>query len=167
MFAQDESRFGLKTISRRKITAKGTKPIGIKQEEYENFYVYGAVEPKTGENFFLEFDVTDSECFEFFLVGLSKKYNDSINAIILDNASFHKAKKISIPENIILIFQPPYSPELNPAERVWLYLKNQLAWKLFKNIDCLQNEVENLIKELKNETIKSLTGYDYIIRSAF
>ena len=83
------------------------------------------VEPKTGENFFMEFNTVDSACFEAFLNSFSKQYPDFMNIIILDNASFHKSKKINIPENIFLLFQPPYSPELNPTERIWLHLKNR------------------------------------------
>jgi len=165
LWFQDESRFGTRTISRRKITLKGLKPVGIKQDGYKNFYIYGAVSPKTGENFFIEFSTVDGVCFQSFLNSFSKKYTETTNVIILDNASFHKSKKIKIPNNIVLFFQPPYSPELNPTERVWLHLKNQMAWKTFKSLLSVKRLVYKLIRNIDNSKISSLTSYDYISNS--
>jgi len=61
--------------------------------------------------------------------------------VILDNGAFHKAGQLVIPENIALIFLPPYSPELNPAEKVWWVLKRQPKNKFFKTMEVLQATV--------------------------
>lgn len=66
-FAQDESRFGLKTLTGRRITLPGVKPIGKCQWQFQAFWLYGAVEPLTGEHFFWQFSHVDTDCYEQFL----------------------------------------------------------------------------------------------------
>ncbi len=61
-WCQDETRFGLKTIQRRRLTLKGIKPVGKVQWQYKTFYLYGVVEPKSGESFFFEFCHLDTIC---------------------------------------------------------------------------------------------------------
>ena len=90
---------------------------------------------------------------------------DSLNILQVDNGLFHKAKKLQVPENIILLFQPPHSPELNPIERVWEHLKKDLKWELFDNLECLQTKVTELLAQLTSEVIASLTGYDFILNA--
>ncbi len=64
---EDETRIGLKTISGIKITARGVKPIGKVQGKFQATYIYGVVEPKTGEHLFDEFTHLNSQGFEIFL----------------------------------------------------------------------------------------------------
>jgi transposase len=68
-----------------------------------------------------------------------------------------------VPENIILLFQPPYCPELNPIERLWEYLKKDLKWASFKTLEQLQAKVDQLLSELTPEVIASVTGYSFIL----
>ena len=68
-----------------------------------------------------------------------------------------------VPENIILLFQPPYCPELNPIERLWEYLKADLKWASFKTLAQLQTKVDQLLAELTPEVIASITGYSFIL----
>jgi len=164
-WSQDESRFGLKTITRRVLTALGVKPIGAVQWIFKSFYLYGAVEPLTGENFFLEFSHLDADCFQLFLNQFSEAYPNSLNVLQLDNAPFHLAKKIEIPKNIVLIFQPPYSPELNPVERVWESFKDKLSWFKSNTIDGLRQEVDRIIQSVTESELASLTGYNFIINA--
>nr|WP_290228420.1 IS630 family transposase [Trichocoleus desertorum] len=131
-FAQDESRFGLHTLIGRLITACGVKPIGQWQWLFKAFWLYGAVEPATGESFFLQFSHVDTECYQRFLDEFSQAYPDSLNIVQVDNGRFHKGQGLVVPENIILLFQPPYCPELNPVERLWEHLKADLKWASFK-----------------------------------
>jgi hypothetical protein len=143
-FAEDESRFGLKTIEGRRITLKGVKPSGDWQWQFKAFWLYGVVEPLTGESFFWEFSHVDAECYQEFLKEFAASHPESLNIIQVDNGLFHKAKKLQVPENIILIFQPPHSPELNPIERIWEHLKKDLKWELFDNLDALRARVSEL-----------------------
>ncbi|WP_171975552.1 transposase [Brasilonema sennae] len=76
------------------------------------------------ESFFLEFSHLDTDCFQIYLNKLSEQYPEQLNIIQLDNGSFHTTKALQVPPNIIFLFQPPHSPELNPIERLWQYIKN-------------------------------------------
>jgi hypothetical protein len=82
---QDETRIGLKTISGRKITAKGIKPYVRVQWKFQATYLYGVVEPKTGESFFYEFTHLKSQCFQIFLELVSEHFADSILIIQLED----------------------------------------------------------------------------------
>ncbi|MGG6265156.1 hypothetical protein ACQ4M3_06860 [Leptolyngbya sp. AN03gr2] len=73
-FAQDESRFGLKTTVGRLMTSLGVKPLGTWQWQFKAFWLYGAVEPTTGEQFFLQFTHVDSACYQLFLDQFSQAY---------------------------------------------------------------------------------------------
>lgn len=162
-FAQDESRFGLKTLIGRLITACGIKPIGQWQWIFKAFWLYGAVEPATGESFFLQFSHVDTECYQRFLDEFSKAYPDSLNILQVDNGRFHTSKNLIVPDNVILLFQPPYCPELNPIERLWEHLKADLKWASFKTLSQLQAKVDQLLSQLTPEVVASVTGYSFIL----
>jgi hypothetical protein len=162
-FAEDESRFGLKTIIGRLITGCGVKPIGKWQWLFKAFWLYGAVEPATGESFFLQFSQVDAQCYQRFLDEFSQTYPDSLNILQVDNGRFHTSKDLIIPDNVVLLFQPPYCPELNPIERLWEYLKADLKWSSFKTLAELQIRLDELLAELTPKIIASLTGYSFIL----
>lgn len=107
-WCQDETRLGLKTIERRKITLKGVKPKGDYQWQYDYYYIYGLVEPLSGCSFFYEFTDLNTTCFQVFLDKFSQQFSSEMHLIQVDNAPCHTAKKLQIPENIIFFFQPPY-----------------------------------------------------------
>ncbi|NJL22224.1 MAG: IS630 family transposase [Leptolyngbyaceae cyanobacterium SM1_3_5] len=162
-FVQDESRFGLKTIVGRLITACGIKPIGSWQWLFKAFWLYGAVEPATGEAFFLQFSHVDTVCFQRFLDEFSQAYPDSLNIVQVDNGRFHQGKELVVPQNIVLLFQPPYCPELNPMERLWEHLKADLKWTSFPTLAQLQTQVDQLLNELTPPVVASITGYPFIL----
>ncbi len=82
---------------------------------FKAFWLYAAVEPATGASFFLQFSHVDTQCYQRFLNEFSKAYSESLNILQVDNGRFHKGRGLVVPENIILLFQPPYCPELNPT----------------------------------------------------
>ena len=69
----------------------------------------------------------DSDCYQQFLENLSQAHPNTLIILQVDNGRPHTAKKLIVPDNIILLFQPPYSPELNPIERLWQALKQDLG----------------------------------------
>jgi transposase len=164
-FCGDETRIGLKTITGRKITAKGTKPVGIHQWKFQATYLYGIIEPATGEHFFWEFSHLNTDCFQIFLDLVSQHFNDSVLIIQLDNGAFHKAKRLVVPENIILFFQPSHSPELNPIEQVWQYLKRQLRWFLPQNLEQLRSQLYLQLGKLTTSIIASIARRSYIMEA--
>jgi len=102
-------------------------------------------------------------CFEKFLELFATAYPDDLHIIQLDNGGFHSSLNLSIPENVILLFQPAYSPEVNPIERLWGYIKEQLKWLRFDGREELRETVQKELKKLTNEVIASLTGYPFIL----
>jgi transposase len=164
-FCEDETRIGLKTISGRKITATGIKPYGKVQWQFKATYIYGVVEPKTGSHFFYEFTHLNSKCFQVFLELVSQEFADSILIIQLDNGGFHKAKKLKIPANIILMFQPSHCPESNPIEQVWSYLKTGLRWQLPSSLDELRLLITARLEKMTSEVIGSIVGRASILEA--
>ena len=71
----------------------------------------------------------------------------------------------AIPENVTLLFQPAYSPEVNPIERVWRYVKEKLKWLRFDQIEELRAAVQKELNKLTLEVIPSLTGWKFILES--
>lgn len=161
-WCQDETRLGLKTITGRQITLSGVKPHGIVGWRRENFYLYGAVEPATGESFFWEFSHLDSSCFQSFLDEFSQEFPDSLNLLQLDNGSFHKSVTLNWPDNILPIFQPAHSPELNPIERLWEHFKQFLRWETCTNLEQLRQKLKEVLDTTSSQAIASICGWDYI-----
>lgn len=118
LFFEDESRFGLFTRNGKALTVVGVKPICSFQQVFKSLYLFVAFSPITGEYLLLEMPNCDAINFQIYLDEFSQKFIDSYNIVVLDNGAFHKAKTLRIPTHIGLLFLPPYSPELNPAEKV-------------------------------------------------
>jgi len=104
----------------------------------------------------------NASTFQIFLDQFSLLNENELKIIVLDNGAFHKAKALNIPDNILLVFLPPYSPELNPAEKIWAKFKRQFKNRLFKTIEELQEFVCSISKTLAHKVVKSICGFDYI-----
>jgi transposase len=165
VFSQDESRFGLLTVRRRRLTARGVQPSGQVQHIFEWFYVYGAVAPTTGERFFLDLPYLNAESFQLFVDAFAQAFPDSLNLLLLDNSGAHTAQRIRWPEQVRYVWLPPYCPELNPIERVWRDLKDDLAWQQFANLDAQQTYVGDLLQAYDAPTLQSLTSYTYLVEA--
>lgn len=162
IYFEDESRIGLITIRRRRITCKGIKPIGPIQYQHQSFWLYGVVEPNTGDSFFLELPRADTQGFQYFLDALSQRHPKVLHVIFLDQARFHSAQGLVVPHNVLLLALPPYSPELNPMERVWEYIKDDIAWELFNELFELSDRLCAIVQAFTRDTLKSLTYFPYI-----
>jgi transposase len=165
VFCQDESRFGLLTIRRRRLTARGVPPVGPVQHVFQWFYVYGAVEPATGDRFFLELPYLNAANFQIFVDLFAQAFPDSLNLLVLDNSGAHTAQQLRLPANVAPVFLPPYCPELNPIERVWRDLKDALAWLHFPNLEAQQDYIADLLQAYEAATLQSLTSYPYFVEA--
>ncbi len=105
--------------------------------------------------------------FQIFLDEFAAQDPDEFKIIVLDNGAFHKAKSLIIPENILLIFLPPYSPELNPAEKIWAKFKRNFTNRLFKTLDDLDKYVCELAVSINSKEIISICSFDYIFVNKF
>jgi transposase len=147
------------TRNGKSITLKGIKPVCPFIQDFKNTYLFGAFSPITGSSLLLDMPYCNTECFEIFLEELSKQQPNEYKILFLDNGAFHKAKRLIIPNNIALCFIPPYSPELNPAEKIWAFIKRKITNKAFKTLDELQNFMDKIIqKHINIELIKSITN---------
>ena len=95
----------------------------------------------------------------------ASKYHEDLHIIQVDNGGFHNSLNLSLPENVILLFQPAYSPEVNPIERLWGYIKEQLKWLRFEQIEELRAAVQKELNKLTNEVVASLTGWQFILEA--
>lgn len=160
LYAVDESRFGLLSIPRRCLTAKGVKPIVPYQHRFQNCYLFGAYSPVNGSSLTLEMPYCNAGCFQLFLDTLSARQPEEFKILLLDNGAFHHSSILKIPKNIHLLFIPPYSPELNPAEQIWRYIKDNIANTIFENMQMLSDKLCEVVQTLSNDTIQSITGWE-------
>ena len=168
LWYHDEARFGLHMPRYRRLTACGVKPRQPFDPLYEYSWLYGAVEPKSGESFFLQMSHLDAECFEVFLAAFSASAPDALNVLVIDNAPAHVKRSLVVPQNIVLVWLPPYSPELNPAERLWLALRQKIDVfdpTIRSSIDALEEHIAAILRTMTPAEIASLTGYDYILQA--
>lgn len=158
LFFQDESRFGLKTLIGYCLTAIGVRPKVKYQHKFANTYLWGSYSPINGDSFVWEINGVDSRVFEAYLKAFSKQNPKEYKVVVIDNAGFHNAHNIEIPDNIYLLRIPPYSPELNPCEQVWQYIKKRFKNQVFENIEVLKQWLHKTIVEMTPELIKSIVG---------
>ena len=166
LYFQDESRFGLMTILRRMITARGVKPIAPYQHKFKNLYLFGAFSGINGAHFLLEMPYCNSDTFQVFLDMFAQSNPDEFKILILDNGAFHHAKTLIIPDNVALLFLPPYSPELNPAENMWQHIKAKVSLVVHKTLADLQHKISETIQNDVNEIIvKSICGRKFYVNN--
>ncbi len=130
---------------------------------YKNFYLYRGVDAKDGSSFSLIMPSVNTETMNVFLAELSQEYSSDKLALIMDGAGWHKSSDLKVPENIKIFFLPPYSPELNPVERLWLYIKQRiLSNKIYQTIDDLENTLCEFINRLSKEVVKNICTAPYL-----
>lgn len=125
IFFQDEARFGQQGTITTVWARRGTRPTAVRQTEYQYLWVLGAVCPETGRGEGLLSPRLNTKVVEIFLREFSRTVPLDEHAVMIwDGAGFHTSPKLRVPENITLLQLPPYSPELNPMENLWHYLKS-------------------------------------------
>jgi hypothetical protein len=168
LFVQDETRLGLhEGMTRRCLTAFGVKPLQAVLPRYEFYWLYGAVEPLTGEALFLEMPALDATCYQAYLDEFSLAYPDSLNLLIGDGAPAHIAQSLRIPDNVLPVRLPPYSPELNPIERLWQDLRKWLGSELPASLAALKERIAQILRDYSHEVLASITGYDYLLQALY
>lgn len=163
MWTQDESRCGLLPIARRRITARGVQPLLSSTYRFESLYLYGAVEPRTGQSFFLELPTLNTQGFQLFLDHFAAAHPPDFHLLLLDNGAFHKAQSLRLPRNVGLLFFPPYAPELNPIERLWRDLKDWLSQFHPTTLDDLSTLLSTRLTQYSAARLRSLTGFPYLL----
>ena len=123
-----------------------------------------AVQPATGEDFCLVMPEVSTEVMNTFLAGFSAtRAPDEHALMVMDGAGWHRSGDLDVPDNISLVILPAYSPELNPIERIWLYLRERhLSHRLLDSYDDIVNACCTAWNKLTAERLTSLTSYPYL-----
>ena len=137
---QDEARFGLKPSYRRVWASIGQRSFAPSRTRYEWSYVFASVHPESGTLHALILPTANLKTMQLYLDDFAASLpEDVIALLVIDGATWHRSPKLDVPGNLHLLFLPPYTPELNPAEHLWLPLREVTANRAFANIDTLES----------------------------
>jgi putative transposase len=150
--AQDEGRFGRISTPKRAWAPPGMRPKAPRQVIGQSSSVYAAVAPEQGLMTSLILPSAGTEMMNLFLAQLAQDFADYFLVIQVDQAGWHRAKDLKVPENIRLIFQPPSSPEVNPVEHLWEELREKyLHNRVFASLDELIEVLSQALAELTED----------------
>lgn len=107
------------------------------------------------------------ELFIKYLEDFGKHKPQELKILVVDNAAFHSTKDVVLPENIMLLNIPPYCPELNPAEKIWQWMKKNIAMKIYDTLEVLEQKIEQLIEKIEGEIVKSITAYQFYLKAYY
>ena len=162
----DEARFGQQGTTTRMWAKTGSRPTAVKQTKYEWVYLYAAVEPATGASVALQAPHVNTGTMSVFLKMLGDELDGRDHAVlIMDQAGWHKAERLAVPDNITVLYLPPYSPELNPVERLWGYLRSHyLSNRVFDDYQRLLDAGAQAWQRLTPDLLRSVCRCDYLPR---
>lgn len=158
----DEARFGTHSKLGHGWFTTGIRSSVKVKLGFKNFYVYGAVEPSNGDMFSLILPKVNTELMNLFLQKMSECYRRENIVVVMDGAGWHKSKKLIVPENITILHLPPYSPELNPVERLWLHIKSKtIRNKIYDSLDDLEDLICDFIKNISNAAVAQICSVNW------
>ena len=147
---QDETRIGQQGSITRTWFHKGKRPRLVRQQQFLNAYIFGAVCPKKDKTAGLISPFCNKYAMQAHLDIIEKEVEGHA-VIVLDGAGWHSAKSLEIPKNITLLPLPPYSPELNPKENFWQMLKSRtLSNCVFKSVDNIMDQCQKAWLDFTN-----------------
>ncbi|HVI79212.1 MAG TPA: IS630 family transposase [Candidatus Acidoferrum sp.] len=162
---EDEARFGRLSEPQRCWAPKGVRPEVPAQIVREYEYAYAAVSPHDGVLDTLVLPKVNTEAMGLFLAEVAQRHPHEFIVMVLDGAGWHRAKRLSVPENMRLVPLPPWSPQLNPAEHLWDELREKyFANRRFESMDQLEKQLVTGLVVLESDAprMASLTGFDWI-----
>lgn len=169
VYFQDESRFGQQGTTTNVWAERGSRPTAVRQTEYQYLWVLGAVCPETGHAEGLLSPQLNTKIVNTFLELFSPTIPDDEHAVMVwDGAGFHTSGALVVPDNITLVKLPPYSPELNPIENLWHYLKSHY-WsnRAYADYEALEAAAMTAWRKavLDEDLVKSICAAPYIDRA--
>jgi len=162
---QDEARFGRITQPTRCWAPEKIRPDVPDQIVRESIYAFAAIHPETGKMSSALLPTANTDMMNIFLKQVSQEFSEYFLVMQVDRAGWHRSRQLQIPENIRLIFQPPYSPQINPTEHLWEELREKyMANRMFSSLDDLQEYLCSALNELSSNThlIRSMTYFPHI-----
>ena len=159
-------RFGQQGTLTEVWAPRGSRPVRVRQCQYKWVYVFGAVNPQTGESVGMIAPTVNTVCMNVHLRWISEHVDPDVQIVlVMDNAAWHRSNDIEVPENITLLPLPPYSPELNPVERLWAWLKsNQLSNRVYETQHALHQAGLDAWNTLTEDRIRSVCRTEWIQR---
>ena len=164
VFATDEHRLGLKPVLRAVWAPTGQRPVALGHHRFKWLYVTAFVRPATGDTVWYLSNGVSKPLF----AGLLKAFADEVGAgankrvvLLLDNAGFHTRPNLDVPDGLRLVYLPPYSPELQPAETLWPLVDEPVVNTLVPSLDDLDRIVTQRCRYLTNQhnAIRSRTAF--------
>jgi transposase len=164
----DEARFGQQGTTTDVWAKRGSRPRAVRQTRYEWVYLYAAVEPATGASAALLAPNVDTPTMNAFLriLDAERKAGEHF-VLVMDRAGWHKGRDLALPDGITVLLLPPYSPELNPVENLWHYLRSHyLSNRAYDDYDALLAAGTEAYRRLTPQVIRSVCRCDYLERRA-
>ena len=164
VWAEDEHRLGLKPVRRRVWAPIGERPVALGHHRYEWLHVTAFVQPTTGEAVWYLSTGLSKPFFEALLAGFARAAGAGRArhiVLVLDNAGWHGPEGLAVPDGITLVFLPPYSPELQPAERLWPLVDEPVANRHFATLADLDAVVAERCRRLDAAAIRPHTAFHW------
>ena len=169
LWVMDEMRCGLHTETRRVWARRGVRPIVTVQQKYEWQYVYGALEVGRSGAQFLYAETVGLEWNRAFLEQVAAHDPESLHVVIYDGAGFHhRDGALALPANVRVLTLPPYSPELNPVEKLWDIVRDGICNRIFASLEELQVALTAVLQRYWQDAraVFSLIGKGWLLREA-
>lgn len=148
-----------------------TTPVAQVKWQFEWLWLYAFVQPETGQTYWWILPYVNNKLFSRVLADFARHFGIGSHkrvALIVDQTGWHTSGKVEIPEGIHLIPLPPYSPELQPAERLWTLTNEPVANRSFETLDELEEVLVQRCQMLlkQPEFIRGLTCFHWWPRVA-
>jgi transposase len=165
---QDEARFGQQGTLTRVWARTGRRPRAVKQTRYDWLHVLAAVCPRTGQAVGLLAPELHTAIVNAFFEQFAREVDPKVHAVLVwDQAGWHMSQGLRVPSNVTLIELPPKSPELNPVENLWHYLRSH-HWsnRAYADYDELRESANQAWQKvcLNADLIRSICAVPYLER---
>jgi transposase len=164
VWAEDEHRLGLKPVRRRVWAPIGARPVALGHHRYQWLHVTAFVQPTSGEAVWYLSTGLSKPLFEALLAAFARQTGAGRRrsiVLVLDNAGWHGPEGLAIPDGISLVFLPPPSPELQPAERLWPLVDEPIVNRHFATLAQLDATIAERCRRLDAATIRPHTNFHW------
>ena len=160
---QDEGRFGIMTTIGRQWVEKGKDFVIKTKQGRENMYSYAAVSPENGSMVIESYEKANTDAMQAFLKKVDHEMKHAPILMIMDRAAWHTTQKLSIPKDILLLFLPPTSPQLNLVEYLWKHIRSEKFHNvIFNTLADTYAAMKEVVSELVPEKLKTLCACSYL-----
>ena len=164
MFA-DEAGFGRISEPSYCWCPHGTRPTVPSHRVREYVYAFGAVDPISGDDYFIIAPKCNTDWTNEFLRLLSEEFKDDYILLCWDRASWHTSKSLIIPNNIYIYHILPYTPEMNPIEPLWKEVRKDGNFKnlLFNSLKDVVDKLSDTLSLITKTVVRSVCGWNWIV----